>query len=508
MLDKSTFTPHGKHLIAGDWVAGETTFSSEPAHGPVHAFSVGTPDLVDRACTAAEAAFATYGYSSRADRAAFLNAIADEIEARGEAITEIGSQETGLPEARLQGERGRTTGQLRLFAEHILKGDYLDRRHDVALPDRAPLPRPDMKMVQRPIGPVAVFGASNFPLAFSTAGGDTAAALAAGCPVVVKGHSAHPGTGEIVAEAIHAAIRSCNLHPGVFSLIQGGKRDVGTALVTHPLIRAVGFTGSLGGGRALFDLCAQRPEPIPFFGELGSVNPMFILPGAMSARGAAIAQGWAGSLTMGAGQFCTNPGIAVLIDGPDADAFTEAATSALQPIAAQTMLTDGIAAAYRSGRDRVAGSAGVQALLTSTCDLRNATPYLFATTGKQWLANEALGEEVFGPLGLILRVDDAGEMLAIARSLHGQLTCTLHLDASDTALGQQLMPVLERKAGRVLANGFPTGVEVCDAMVHGGPYPASTNFGATSVGTLSIRRFLRPVCYQNLPDALLPADLA
>ncbi|WP_343081689.1 aldehyde dehydrogenase (NADP(+)) [Ostreiculturibacter nitratireducens] len=507
MLDKSVFTPHGKHLIAGEWVAGETTFRSEPAHGPAHDFSVGTPALVDRAAEAAEEAFWSYGYSTREERAAFLNAIADEIEARAEAITEIGTQETGLPEARLQGERGRTVGQLRLFASHILKGDYLDRRHDEALPDRQPLPRPDLKMMQRPIGPVAVFGASNFPLAFSTAGGDTASALAAGCPVVVKGHSAHPGTGEIVAEAIHAAVRKCGLHPGVFSLIQGGKRDVGTALVQHPRIKAVGFTGSLGGGRALFDLCAQRPEPIPFFGELGSVNPMFLLPAALKARGGEIAKGWAGSLTMGAGQFCTNPGIAVVIDGPEADAFIEAASEALEPIGAQTMLTDGIASAYRAGRDRIAGTKGVQEVLTSMCDLRNATPYLFATTGREWLSNDVLGEEVFGPLGLVVRVDDADEMEAMAKSLHGQLTCTLHLDEGDTDLGRRLMPVLERKAGRVLANGFPTGVEVCDSMVHGGPYPASTNFGATSVGTLAIRRFLRPVCYQNMPDALLPADL-
>ncbi|WP_347311245.1 aldehyde dehydrogenase (NADP(+)) [Defluviimonas sp. SAOS-178_SWC] len=507
MQDKTDLALRGQHLIAGDWTAGAATFRSEPARGPARDFAVGTPDLVARACAAAEEAFWSYGYSTREDRAAFLNAIADEIEARGEAITEIGTSETGLPEARLNGERGRTTGQLRLFASHILNGDYLDRRHDEALPDRQPLPRPDLRMIQRPIGPVSVFGASNFPLAFSTAGGDTAAALAAGCPVVVKGHSAHPGTGEIVAEAVAAAIRATGMPAGVFSLIQGGRRDVGEALVTDPRIRAVGFTGSLAGGRALFDLCASRPDPIPFFGELGSVNPMFLLPSALKARGPEIARGWAGSLTMGAGQFCTNPGIAVVIDGPDADAFTTAATEALKPVGAQVMLTDGIASAYRQGRDRIAGSQGVQEVLTSMCDLRNATPYLFATTGREWLSNHALGEEVFGPLGLIVRAADAAEMEEIARSLQGQLTCTLHLDAGDTALGQKLMPVLERKAGRVLANGFPTGVEVCDAMVHGGPYPASTNFGATSVGTLSIRRFLRPVCYQNMPEALLPEDL-
>ncbi|WIV51541.1 aldehyde dehydrogenase (NADP(+)) [Marivivens sp. LCG002] len=502
-----TFTPHGKHLIAGEWVASEKSFRSEPAHGEAHDFSVGTPEQVDRACVAAEEAFWSYGYSSRAERAAFLNTIADEIEARADAITQIGTEETGLPVARLQGERGRTTGQLRLFASHILAGDYLDRRVDEALPDRAPLPRPEIRLMQRPIGPVAVFGASNFPLAFSTAGGDTASALAAGCPVVVKGHSAHPGTGEIIAEAIHAAIAKCGIHPGVFSLIQGGKRDVGTSLVQHPLIKAVGFTGSLAGGRALFDLCAQRDEPIPFFGELGSVNPMFFMPNALANRGEAIAAGWAGSLTMGAGQFCTNPGISVVLDGPDADRFTEAAVKALEPIGAQTMLTDGIASAYRSGRDRVAATAGVQELLTSTCDMRNATPYLFATTGKEWLDNHVLGEEVFGPLGLIVRAADMDEMLTIARSLQGQLTCTIHLDDADAEDARKLLPILERKAGRILANGFPTGVEVCDAMVHGGPYPASTNFGATSVGTMAIRRFLRPVSYQNIPAAVLPEDI-
>ena len=498
---------NGHHLIAGQWVAGATTFLSSPASGPALAFSVGTPAHIDAAVQAAEAAYPSFSALSRATRAAFLDRIADEIEARGAEITAIGTAETGLPTARLEGERGRTTGQLRLFASHIRAGDYLDRRHDAAQPDRKPAPRPDIKMVQRPIGPVAVFGASNFPLAFSTAGGDTASALAAGCPVVVKGHSAHPGTAEIVAQAIHAAITALGLHPGVFSLVQGGKRDVGESLVQHPLIKAVGFTGSLGGGRALFDLCAQRPEPIPFFGELGSVNPMFLLPAALHARGDAIAKGWAASLTMGAGQFCTNPGIAVVMDGPAAQAFITAAQDALAQTASQTMLTDGIAAAYRAGRDRVAAQTGVRAVLTSVCDLRQATPYLFEVSGDDWLGNHALSEEVFGPLGLIVRVRDAAQMLAVAQSLEGQLTCTLHLDEADTDLGQTLMPILERKAGRILANGFPTGVEVVDAQVHGGPYPASTNFGATSVGTLSIRRWLRPVAYQNLPEALLPADL-
>ena len=499
-----SFAPHGKHLIAGDWIASEQTFMSEPANGEAHAFSIGTPSLVDQACRAAEDAFLSYGYSSRADRAAFLNVIADEIEARAEAITQIGTEETGLPEARLNGERGRTTGQLRLFADHILAGDYLDRRHDAALPDRQPLARPDLKMIQRPIGPVAVFGASNFPLAFSTAGGDTAAALAAGCPVVVKGHSAHPGTGEIIAEAIHAAIKSCDMPAGVFSLIQGGKRDVGQTLVQHPLIKAVGFTGSLGGGRALFDLCAQRPEPIPFFGELGSVNPMFVFPEATKARGVSLGEGWAASLTMGAGQFCTNPGIAVVCKGPEGDAFVEAAAKALADAPVQVMLTDGIAEAYRNGKARINASAEVRPILTNDSEGRTALPNLFETDAGAYLQNNALGEEVFGPLGLIVRVRDTAEMETLAQGLHGQLTVTLHMDEGDTEAARRLMPLVERKAGRVLVNGFPTGVEVCDSMVHGGPYPASTNFGATSVGTLAIRRFLRPVCYQNVPEGLLP----
>ena len=495
------------HLVAGQWVEGESTFSSEPAHGEAHDFPVGTPELVDLAVAAAEDAFWSYGYSSPAERAAFLDAIADEIEARGEQITEIGTQETGLPEARLNGERGRTVGQLRMFARHIEDGACFDVRHDEALPDREPLPRADLRMVQRPIGPVAVFGASNFPLAFSTAGGDTASALAAGCPVVVKGHSAHPGTADIVAQAIDAAIKSQGVHPGVFSLIQGGKRDVGTSLVQHPLINAVGFTGSLGGGRALFDLCANRPQPIPFFGELGSVNPMFVMPYANASRSEQIAAGWAGSLTMGAGQFCTNPGIAVVLDGPGADAFTAAITDGLKEISAQTMLTDGIAAAYRAGVDRTASQSDVTELVAIEAGTREAAPYLYTCSGDTWLANEALGEEVFGPLGLIVRARDMAQMQEIAKSLEGQLTCTLHLDDADMQDAEILMHILERKAGRILVNGFPTGVEVCDTMVHGGPYPASTNFGATSVGTMAIRRFQRPVCYQDVPEGLLPEAL-
>lgn len=502
-----TFTPHGDHLIAGKRVSAEAKFSSAPASGAAFEYSAGSPELVAEACAAAHAAFPEFAATSREERAVLLETIADEIDARGAQITEIGAAETGLPDARLEGERGRTTGQLRLFATHIRDGAYLDRRHDTALPDRQPLPRPDLRMMQRPIGPVAVFGASNFPLAFSTAGGDTAAALAAGCPVVVKGHGAHPGTGEIVGDAIVAALAKLDMDGGIFSFVQGGSRAVGETLVTDPRIKAVGFTGSLGGGRALFDLCAKRPEPIPFFGELGSVNPMFVLPKAAAARGADLGTGWAASLTIGAGQFCTNPGIAIVVDGPEADAFVNAASEGLKAVAAQTMLTDGMADAYRDGARRVSEGAGVKSLLTSTCEGRSAAPYLFDVSAENWMTNEELAEEVFGPLGLVIRVKDAEQMQAVAANFKGQLTTTLQMDDGDIDLARTLLPVIEQMAGRVLANGFPTGVEVADTMVHGGPYPASTNFGATSVGTLSIRRFLRPVCYQNLPEALLPADL-
>lgn len=502
-----SYTPHGRHLIAGEWAEGAAHFQSEPATGAPARFAVGGAAEIDRAAGAAEEAFKVYGWSTRADRAAFLEAIADAIEARGAIITDTGSRETGLPAARLEGERGRTTGQLRLFAKHIRDGAYLDRRHDAALPDRTPAPRPDIRLVQRPLGPVGVFGASNFPLAFSTAGGDTASALAAGCPVVVKGHSAHPGTGEIVADAILEAVRRTGQHPGVFSLVQSNNREAGEALVKHPLIRVVGFTGSLRGGRALFDLAAQRPEPIPFYGELGSVNPVFVLPAAAAARPGETAKAWAASLTMGVGQFCTNPGVVVLPDGEGADVFEREAAAALTGVAAQAMLSGGIADAFHKGSARLAASNSVKKLAQGGCEGRNAAPALFSVDADAFLADETLADEVFGPLGIVVRARGEDQIVEIAEAFHGQLTATLQMDDGDTALARRLMPVLERKAGRILVNGYPTGVEVVDSMMHGGPYPASTNVSATSVGTMAIRRFLRPVAYQNMPDALLPEDL-
>ena len=340
-------TLSGNHLIAGQWHASGKRFTSVGLDNERFDVSSGGAPEVDLAAKAADQAHRIYGWTSREARADFLDKIADCIEARGEAITKAGMAETGLPEGRLNGERGRTTGQLRMFADHIRKGEFLDRRHAEALPDRQPAPRPDLRLLQRPIGPVAVFGASNFPLAFSTAGGDTAAALASGCPVIVKAHPAHPRTGELVARAIAEAIEACGMPAGTFGFIQGESHELGQALVDHPLIKAAAFTGSLGAGRALYDRCAARPEPIPFYGEFGSINPVFILPGALKERGAQIGEGWAGSLTLGAGQFCTNPGVVFVNEGEGLDAFMDAATKAIANAQPQTMLTESIAASFR-----------------------------------------------------------------------------------------------------------------------------------------------------------------
>lgn len=496
---------YGKNLIDGDWTGSQKTEVSTDLDG--QAFAQASATHVDEAARAARRDFRAYAGKTRAERAAFLRQVAVEIDALGDEITAAAMKETGLPEARLVGERGRTTGQLGMFADLIEEAAYLDIRHDAALPDRQPLPRPDLRLTHLPLGPVVVFGASNFPLAFSTAGGDTASALAAGCPVIVKGHEAHAGTGELVAQAVARAIKTCGMPTGTFQFLQGAGRDLGQSLVQHPEIRAVGFTGSLRGGRALFDLAQSRPTPIPFYGELGSVNPMFCLPGALAARGAEIGTGWAGSLTMGAGQFCTNPGVAVVIKGADADAFEAAAIAALRKVDAQQMLTDGIHAAYRKGAqgladliDEISGCGVADAP-------RHALPALFSVSAAEWMANPQLQQEVFGPAGILVRCENEIELLALAEGLEGQLTCTLQLDDTDGALAETLMPVLEEKAGRILANGFPTGVEVATAMMHGGPYPASTDTRATSVGTMAIVRWLRPVSYQNMPDILLPIEL-
>jgi 2,5-dioxopentanoate dehydrogenase len=470
-------------------------------------FSQATPEDIETACAAAEAAFPIYSALPRETRAAFLEAAADEIDALGETLTERAVAETGLPHARLTGERGRTSGQLRMFARELRLGDYLRIRIDHEIPDRQPARRPDLRLRMVPLGPVVVFGASNFPLAFSVAGGDTASALAAGCPVIVKGHSAHPGTAELVAGAVLRAAEKTGMPAGVFSLVNGPGNSVGSALVTDPRVKAVGFTGSRGGGTQLMKLAANRPVPIPVYAEMSSINPVFLLPAALEARAEALGAGFVGSLTMGAGQFCTNPGLVLAIDGPGLDRFLTAAADAVGVAPAQTMLTPGIHKAYESGVAKLASGPAFKQIAAGaepggpTC----GRAALFAIDAKDFDAAHA--EEVFGAASTVIRCADIAEMLNVVAHLEGQLTATVHLDAADTDVAQQLVPMLERKVGRILANGWPTGVEVTDAQVHGGPYPSTSDGRSTSVGTLAIDRFLRPVAYQDLPAALLPAEL-
>ncbi|MEJ8473004.1 aldehyde dehydrogenase (NADP(+)) [Roseibium algae] len=502
----------GKHLIDGLWVEGGSTFKTvAPATGQTLQNEVCDADAatVAKAAEAAERAFPAYSATTTSQRAAFLRAIADEIEARGADLTEIAGKETALPDMRLNGERGRTTGQLRLFADWIEDGSCFDARIDRAMPERKPLPRSDIRLILKPIGPVGVFGASNFPLAFSTAGGDTASALAAGCPVVVKGHPAHAGTAEIVADAIRVAIEKTGMPSGTFGLVQGASQASGAALVTHPLITAIGFTGSLRGGRALFDLAASRPQPIPFYGELGSINPTFLMPAALASRGTDIATGWAQSLTMGVGQFCTNPGLVVALDGPDLDGFVEGACQALGNVPAQTMLTPGIAKAYGAAiaEREAAGTAVVKMKGVSDGGDCDVAPAVFEVSADVWLANPVLHDEVFGPAAVVVRCPDAAAVAKVAEALEGQLTATFIMDDSDMDAVVPLLPIVERKAGRLIRNNYPTGVEVCHAMMHGGPYPASTDVRSTSVGTKAIERFLRPVSYQDFLPDMLPSAL-
>ncbi|MFC3653692.1 aldehyde dehydrogenase (NADP(+)) [Dyella humi] len=499
----------GKLLLGAAQTMGSagTFHAVNPATGETlePSFGLATHDDVERACQLAAGAFDTYRETEPEVRAQFLETIATQIEALGDVLIERAMAETGLPRARLEGERGRTCNQLRLFATVVRAGDATGARIDPALPERKPLPRADLRMRRIAVGPVVVFGASNFPLAFSVAGGDTASALAAGCPVVVKAHSAHPGTSELVGLAIQRAVAQCALPEGVFSLLFA-RKNVASALVAHPHIQAVGFTGSRAGGLALRRIALERPQPIPFYGELSAVNPVFLLPHALEARGAALGPAFVASLTLGAGQFCTNPGLLFAIDSPGLNAFVDAAVAALQTASAQTMLTPGIQEAYEQGVAQLAKEHNVHCLARGqTASQHTAQAGFFATDAGSFIAQPNLHEEVFGATALLVRCKDAAELRALAETLEGQLTATLHLDSADTALAGTLLPVLERKAGRILANGWPTGVEVCHAMVHGGPWPATTDARSTSVGTAAIERFLRPVCYQDLPPALLPA---
>jgi NADP-dependent aldehyde dehydrogenase len=504
----------GEMLIGGRAVRGTmgAMRAVNPATGeemePV--FGGASAADVDAACVLAEAAFDAYRATGLEQRAVFLEAIAQGIVELGDVLVERVMSESGLPRARVEGERGRTAGQLRLFASLAREGRWLGATIDRALPERKPLPRADLRAQKIPLGPVAVFGASNFPLAFSVAGGDTASALAAGCPVVAKSHPSHMGTSELVGRVIQRAVRDCGLPEGVFSLLVGEGNSVGEALVLHPAIQAVGFTGSRRGGRALVALAAGRDAPIPVYAEMSSINPVFLLPGALAERAEKIGQGLIDSVTLGVGQFCTKPGIVIGIAGADFERFRAAAQAAVEAKAATTMLNAGIHRAYCDGSARWARDGEVRALANGGAAAGGANagqPMLFATSAKHLVASPRLLEEVFGPAALLIECGDAEEMLAVARHVDGQLTATMHLGAGDAALARRLVPVLERKAGRVLANGFPTGVEVTYAMVHGGPSPATSDSRVTSVGAMAIERWLRPVCYQDFPAELLPDGL-
>lgn len=505
---------HGQNICAGEMVSGggQKFQGFAPARGQQvePEFTEADEDLVNRALAAAAGAFDDYRLQPAERRAAFLERIAEEIVALGDELIERAHLETALPKERLTGERGRTVNQLKMFAELVREGSWVEARIDLANPARQPLPKPELRRMLIPLGPVVVFGASNFPLAFSVAGGDTASALAAGCPVIVKAHPAHPGTSELVARAINQAVTASEIPPGVFSMLHGIGHEVGLSLVKHPATKAVGFTGSLRGGRALFDAAAQRPEPIPVYAEMGSVNPVFILPGALRERGDAIAAGLQQSVTLGTGQFCTNPGLAVSVRDENLTRFVDRLSELIADAPAGTMLYPGILQAYENGVKTLGALSGVnkvQSRHTAELKRTEARAALFTTDAANFQQHHQLSEEVFGPSTVVVSCDARAEMEEIARNLEGHLTATIQGTEADLAEFKTLVSILENKVGRLIFNGFPTGVEVAPAMHHGGPYPATTDARSTSVGTAAIQRFARPVCYQNFPSAALPVEL-
>lgn len=468
-------------------------------------FGGATLEDLEEACSLADAAFDTFRATSLEDRAALLEKIADNINSIGDELVDRCVCESGLSKARIQGELNRTVGQLKLFASVVREGAFLEVRIDKALPSRNPLPRPDIRLRNTGIGPVAVFGASNFPLAFSVAGGDTTSALAAGCPVIVKAHSAHPGTSELVGRAIQNAVKECAMPEGTFSLIFDSARAVSQALVANRLIKAVGFTGSRAAGVAFMQIAANRSEPIPVYAEMSSINPVILLPNALAARGAEIGTQLVAALTLGAGQFCTNPGLVLVVEGQGYHGFLEAVQIAISTTPAATMLTPNIHRSYCTAVDRLAAHKEIKCVARG----RQGGEYeakagVFETTGDAFLLHPELQEEIFGASTLVVRCRDQDELRRAVDHLEGQLTISVHADTGDYAVAGGLVPLLERRAGRLIVNGFGTGVEVSHAMVHGGPFPATSDVRTTSVGSLAIARFLRPISYQNFPADLLP----
>lgn len=461
---------------------------------------------LDEVAAAVDAAVRAFPVLRDADRALLLRRIADELEALGDALLELADHETGLGLPRLTGERGRTCGQLRMFADAVDEGSYVDAIIDHAVADAVP-PRPDLRRMQIPLGPVAVFGAGNFPLAFSVPGGDTASALAAGCPVVVKAHPGHPGTSDLCGQAVSRAAASMGLPAGVFTLLHGASHEVGGALVRAAGIKAVGFTGSLAGGRALFDIAAAREEPIPVYAEMGSVNPLFVSPGALAARAQSVAEGFVASLTMGTGQFCTKPGLVVVPAGEDGDVFVSAVAGLVAEGSAGWMLDARLQDTLAGRLEQTLKLDGVVEVARGSADGDGTChpAVVLTTAASTFLSTPELAEEHFGPVCVIVRTAPHGELLAVAAALPGSLTATIHCEPGEDV--SMLVDVLRERAGRILFNGFPTGVAVVAAQHHGGPYPATTAPAHTSVGTTAIRRFLRPVAWQDAPAALLPPEL-
>ncbi len=453
-------------------------------------------------------AFHQYRKLSLKQRADFMKAIGAEIEALGDELITLAASETNLPQARLQNEKARTIFQLHSYGEACERGEWLEARIDTAMPDRNP-PKPDLRKMLIPLGPVVVFGSSNFPFAYSTAGGDTACAFAAGCPVIVKAHPAHAGTSELVAKAIHKAAEKLKMPAGIFAHVHGANFEVGKALVTHPLTKAVGFTGSYGGGKALFDWANQRKEPIPVFSEMGSINPVFLLPEKLKQSTADIAKSYAGSITLGVGQFCTNPGLIIGIDGDDLNQFISVLGDEIKRIAPATMLHPGIAKAYIDKRKAAIGQPGVETIAVSETEPKEnqGTPTVASATGQAFLNNPVLHQEVFGPYSIVIRCRDINEMINVARHTEGQLVSTLMATATDMRNNEELVEAVKNICGRFIINGVPTGVEVCLSMQHGGPFPATTDSRFTAVGADGIKRFARPICFQNWPDEFLPDEL-
>ncbi len=500
----------GAMLIGQTEVFGtqDTLLALNPSSGATlePTFGGGGDSDVDRACRLAADAFDSFRESSLVARAAFLRSIGAGLLALGDSLIDRAHEESGLPKARLTGERGRTVGQLEMFANIVEDGRWIDATIDTAMPERKPLPRVDLRLRRIPLGPVAIFGASNFPLAFSVAGGDAASALAAGCPIVVKAHPAHLGTSELVGRVIQKAVADAGFHEGVFSLVVGKGIEIGQMLVTHPAIQAVGFTGSRSGGLSLMRVAAARPEPIPVYAEMSSINPVFLLPSALAEKATTIAKSYVDSMTLGVGQFCTNPGIVVALEGEALQQFIEAATEEVSSRPAATMLTSGIHAAYQAGIAKLSSAQPVTSLVIKPATEAScqAAPALFVVDAADVLKDPELATEVFGPSSVIVRCRDAAQMVDVAAQMEGQLTASLFASEPDDDLARELLPILEKKVGRIVFNGFPTGVEVGWAMVHGGPFPATSDSRTTSVGAGAIDRFLRPVSYQDVPARLLP----